>query len=241
MDIKKFKEIIDKSKSTVFLGGAGVSTESGIPDFRSAAGLYSKDNDLGYPPEYLLSHSFFANETDKFYEYYRNNLIYEEAKPNKAHLALAELERRGKLDAIVTQNIDGLHELAGSKNVIEIHGSVYRNYCSSCGKNYDVKKVLGADGVPKCDECGGIVRPDVVLYEEGLDMGLLDRAVSFVKGAETLIVGGTSLNVYPVAGLLEYFKGKNLIIINKTITNFDNRADLVFRDSIGEVLSSLID
>lgn len=240
MDIQKFKEIIDKSKSTVFLGGAGVSTESGIPDFRSAAGLYSKGNDLGYPPEYLLSHSFFANETDKFYEYYRNNLIYEDAKPNKAHIALAELEKRGKLDAIVTQNIDGLHELAGSKNVIEIHGSVFRNYCGSCGKTYDVKKVLEADGVPKCDECGGIVRPDVVLYEEGLDMALLDRAVSFIKNAETLIVGGTSLNVYPVAGLLEYFTGKNLIIINKTITNFDNRADLVFRDSIGEVLSGVV-
>lgn len=240
MDIQKLKQIIDTSKSTVFLGGAGVSTESGIPDFRSAAGLYSKDNDLGYSPEYLLSHSFFANETDKFYNYYRDNLIYEDAKPNKAHMALAELENRGKLDAVVTQNIDGLHELAGSKNVIEIHGSVFRNYCASCGKTYDIKKVLNADGVPKCDACGGIVRPDVVLYEEGLNMTLLDKAINYIQNAETLIVGGTSLNVYPVAGLLEYFKGKNLIIINKTITKYDNRADLVFRDSIGEVLSSVL-
>ena len=240
MDVQKLKEIIDISRSTVFLGGAGVSTESGIPDFRSAAGLYSKDNDLGYPPEYLLSHSFFANETEKFYDYYKDNLIYKDAKPNKAHLALVELEKRGKLDAIVTQNIDGLHQLAGSKNVIEIHGSVFRNYCTSCGKTYDVKKVTEASGIPKCDDCGGLVRPDVVLYEEGLDMSLLERAVNYIKEAEILIVGGTSLNVYPVAGLLQYFTGKNLIIINKTITDYDERADLVFRDSIGDVLSGVL-
>lgn len=240
MDIQKLKEIIDTSKSTIFLGGAGVSTESGIPDFRSAAGLYSQDNDLGYPPEYLLSHSFFIKETDKFYNYYRNNLIYEDAKPNKAHIALAELEKRGKLDAVVTQNIDGLHELAGSKNVIQIHGSVFRNYCMDCNKTYGIEKITQSVGIPKCDECGGLVRPDVVLYEEGLDMSLLEKAVNYVKGAETLIVGGTSLNVYPVAGLLEYFSGKNLVIINKTITNYDNRADLVFRDSIGDVLTSVL-
>ena len=240
MDIQKLKQMIENSKSTVFLGGAGVSTESGIPDFRSAAGLYSKDNDLGYAPEYLLSHSFFANETEKFFDYYRNNLIYKDAKPNKAHIALAELEKRGKLDAVVTQNIDGLHELAGSKNVIEIHGSVFRNYCVSCGKKYDVKKVIDAKGIPICDACGGVVRPDVVLYEEGLNMSLLDNAINYIQNAETLIVGGTSLNVYPVAGLLEYFRGKNLVIINKTITSYDNRADLVFRDSIGDVLSSIL-
>ncbi|NMA49942.1 MAG: NAD-dependent protein deacylase [Tissierellia bacterium] len=240
MDIQKLKQMIETSKSTVFLGGAGVSTESGIPDFRSAAGLYSKDNDLGYAPEYLLSHSFFANETEKFFDYYRNNLIYKDAKPNKAHIALAELEKRGKLDAVVTQNIDGLHELAGSKNVIEIHGSVFRNYCVSCGKKYDVKKVIDAKGIPTCDACGGVVRPDVVLYEEGLNMSLLDNAINYIQNAETLIVGGTSLNVYPVAGLLEYFRGKNLVIINKTITSYDNRADLVFRDSIGDVLSSIL-
>ncbi len=240
MDIQKLKQMIENSKSTVFLGGAGVSTESGIPDFRSAAGLYSKDNDLGYAPEYLLSHSFFANETEKFFDYYRNNLIYKDAKPNKAHIALAELEKRGKLDAVVTQNIDGLHELAGSKNVIEIHGSVFRNYCVSCGKKYDVKKVIDAKGIPTCDACGGVVRPDVVLYEEGLNMSLLDNAINYIQNAETLIVGGTSLNVYPVAGLLEYFRGKNLVIINKTITSYDNRADLVFRDSIGDVLSSIL-
>ena len=240
MDIQKLKQMIETSKSTVFLGGAGVSTESGIPDFRSAAGLYSKDNDLGYAPEYLLSHSFFANETEKFFDYYRNNLIYKDAKPNKAHIALAELEKRGKLDAVVTQNIDGLHELAGSKNVIEIHGSVFRNYCVSCGKKYDVKKVIDAKGIPTCDACGGVVRPDVVLYEEGLNMSLLDNAINYIQNAETLIVGGTSLNVYPVAGLLEYFRGKNLVIINKTITSYDNRADLVFRDSIGDVLSSML-
>ena len=232
--------MIETSKSTVFLGGAGVSTESGIPDFRSAAGLYSKDNDLGYAPEYLLSHSFFANETEKFFDYYRNNLIYQDAKPNKAHIALAELEKRGKLDAVVTQNIDGLHELAGSKNVIEIHGSVFRNYCVSCEKKYDVKKVIDAKGIPTCDACGGVVRPDVVLYEEGLNMSLLDNAINYIQNAKTLIVGGTSLNVYPVAGLLEYFRGKNLVIINKTITSYDNRADLVFRDSIGDVLSSIL-
>ena len=240
MDIQKLKQMIETSKSTVFLGGAGVSTESGIPDFRSAAGLYSKDNDLGYAPEYLLSHSFFANETEKFFDYYRNNLIYKDAKPNKAHIALAELEKRGKLDAVVTQNIDGLHELAGSKNVIEIHGSVFKNYCVSCGKKYDVKKVIDAKGIPTCDACGGVVRPDVVLYEEGLNMSLLDNAINYIQNAETLIVGGTSLNVYPVAGLLEYFRGKNLVIINKTITSYDNRADLVFRDSIGDVLSSML-
>ena len=240
MDIQKLKQMIENSKSTVFLGGAGVSTESGIPDFRSAAGLYSKDNDLGYAPEYLLSHSFFANETEKFFDYYRNNLIYKDAKPNKAHIALAELEKRGKLDAVVTQNIDGLHELAGSKNVIEIHGSVFRNYCVSCGKKYDVKKVIDAKGIPTCDACGGVVRPDVVLYEEGLNMSLLDNAINYIQNAKTLIVGGTSLNVYPVAGLLEYFRGKNLVIINKTITSYDNRADLVFRDSIGDVLSSIL-
>ncbi len=240
MDIQKLKKIIETSKSTVFLGGAGVSTESGIPDFRSAAGLYSKDNDLGYAPEYLLSHSFFANETEKFFDYYRNNLIYADAKPNKAHIALAELEKRGKLDAVVTQNIDGLHELAGSKNVIEIHGSVFKNYCVSCGEKYDLKKVIETKGIPTCDACGGVVRPDVVLYEEGLNMSLLDNAINYIQNSETMIVGGTSLNVYPVAGLLEYFRGKNLVIINKTITSYDNRADLVFRDSIGEVLSSIL-
>lgn len=240
MDIQKLKKIIETSKSTVFLGGAGVSTESGIPDFRSAAGLYSKDSDLGYAPEYLLSHSFFANETEKFFDYYRNNLIYADAKPNKAHIALAELEKRGKLDAVVTQNIDGLHELAGSKNVIEIHGSVFKNYCVSCGEKYDLKKVIETKGIPTCDACGGVVRPDVVLYEEGLNMSLLDNAINYIQNSETMIVGGTSLNVYPVAGLLEYFRGKNLVIINKTLTSYDNRADLVFRDSIGEVLSSIL-
>ena len=240
MEIQRLKSIMDTSKSTVFLGGAGVSTESGIPDFRSAAGLYSKDNDMGYPPEYLLSHSFFANETEKFFDYYRKNLIYPDAKPNKAHIALAELEKRGKLDAVITQNIDGLHALAGSKNVIEIHGSVYRNYCMSCNKIYGLEKVTLSDSIPRCDSCGGVVRPDVVLYEEGLNMPLLDSAINYIQNAETLIVGGTSLNVYPVAGLLEYFRGKNLVIINKTITSYDNRADLVFRDSIGEVLSSVL-
>lgn len=230
------QEIIDNSDNIVFFGGAGVSTESGIPDFRSVDGLYNQKYD--YPPEEILSRTFFMNKTEEFYKFYRDKLIIKGVKPNKAHIALAELEKKGKLKAVITQNIDGLHQLAGSKTVIELHGSTLRNYCMDCGKSYDIDYIDNADGVPRCT-CGGIIKPDVVLYEEMLDDNAIRSAVSYISKADVLIIGGTSLNVYPAAGFINYFNGSHLVIINKASTPADRNADLVINEPIGEVLGSL--
>lgn len=229
------QEIIDDSKRIVFFGGAGVSTESGIPDFRSVDGLYNQK--YKYPPEMIISHSFFERNPEEFYRFYRDRMIFPDAKPNSAHIKLAEWEKRGILSAVVTQNIDGLHQLAGSKNVIELHGSVHRNYCTKCGKFYPLSAVTESDGVPRC-ECGGTIKPDVVLYEESLKSEDIENAVSEIASADTLIIGGTSLVVYPAAGLVRYFNGKHLVVINKSEINAGN-AELVINDSIGKVLGSV--
>lgn len=211
-ELEEFRKIINNSKRAVFFGGAGVSTESGIPDFRSQDGLYNQK--YAYPPEYILSATFFHNHTAEFFDFYREKMIFPSAKPNAAHFKLAQWEREGKLAAVVTQNIDGLHQAAGSKNVFELHGSVWRNYCTRCGKSYSAEFILGSKGVPRC-ECGGVVKPDVVLYEEQLDGRTLSEAIKYIQAADTLIIGGTSLNVYPAAGLIDYFGGDNLIVVNK--------------------------
>lgn len=230
------QEIIDGSDNIVFFGGAGVSTESGIPDFRSVDGLYNQKYD--YPPETILSHTFFMDKPEEFYKFYRDKLIVKDVQPNKAHIALARLEEKGKLKAVITQNIDGLHQMAGSKNVLELHGSTLRNYCMDCGKFYGVDYIEKSTGVPHC-ECGGIVKPDVVLYEEMLDDDTISKSVKFISEAEVLIIGGTSLNVYPAAGFINYFRGKHLVIINKASTPADKQADLVINEPIGEVLGNL--
>ena len=230
--IAELKEIISKSDNIVFFGGAGVSTESGIPDFRSVDGLYSKK--YKYTPEMMVSHSFFRSNTEEFFDFYKNKMIFLNAKPNSAHKKLAELEKEGKVKAVITQNIDGLHQAAGSKNVLELHGSVHRNYCMKCRKFYDVNFIVNSKGIPKC-QCGGIVKPDVVLYEESLNTDVIEKAVNFIERADVLIVGGTSLVVYPAAGLINYFKGSKLVLINKSSTPMDRRADLVINDSIGKV------
>ena len=236
----RVKEIIDKSKKVVFFGGAGVSTESNIPDFRSESGLYQAMNDYGHSPETMLSRSFFDRHTETFFDYYKKNLIYQDAKPNKAHLALAKLEKEGKLTGIVTQNIDGLHQKAGNKLVFELHGSTLRNNCMECGKFYDLDFIMDEanceNGIPKCPVCGGIIKPDVVLYEEALDDTVIRGAIDAIAEADTMIVGGTSLVVYPAAGLIHYFRGKDLILINKSSTQADKEATLVIHDSIGKVL-----
>ena len=234
--VPQLEELIRDSSNIVFFGGAGVSTESGIPDFRSVDGLYHQKFD--YPPEVMLSHSFFLRHTEEFYRFYREKLIVHGAKPNAAHLRLAALEREGKLKAVVTQNIDGLHQAAGSHRVYELHGSTLRNYCMKCGKFYDVDFIDKSEGVPRCTECGGIVKPDVVLYEEGLDPDTLEGAVRAIQGADLLIVGGTSLAVYPAAGLLQYFRGRNLVVINKQPTPADHMASLVLNMPIGRALSA---
>lgn len=234
--MNSLQEIIDDSEKIVFFGGAGVSTESGIPDFRSVDGLYNQKYD--YPPETIISHSFFARYPEEFYRFYRDKMIFPDAKPNDAHKKLAELEKCGKLSAVVTQNIDGLHQMAGSKNVIELHGSVHRNYCTKCGKFYPLSAITESAGVPKCS-CGGTIKPDVVLYEESLKTEDIERAVSEISAADTLIIGGTSLVVYPAAGLVRYFKGKHLAVINKSEINANN-AELVINDSIGKVMSKII-
>ncbi|MDO4543705.1 MAG: NAD-dependent protein deacylase [Clostridia bacterium] len=231
----ELKKLIDNAKRVVFLGGAGVSTESGIPDFRSETGIYAAQNRYGAPPEVLLSHDFFWKHTEKFYKYYRECLIFPTAKPNAAHHALAELERQGKLSAVVTQNIDGLHQAAGSKKVLELHGSIHRNYCTRCNKFYPLETVMNAKGVPKCS-CGGIIKPDVVLYGEGLDSATLSEAINQIRRADLLIIGGTSLVVHPAAGLMDFFGGENLVIINLTPTARDVYATLCIRDRVGEVL-----
>ena len=238
--IEELKRIIDESNNIVFFGGAGVSTESGIPDFRSANGLYNQDLGRTVSPEEMISHTFYVNHPEQFFEFYRDKLIYEDAEPNACHKALAELERQGKVKAIVTQNIDGLHQKAGSKVVWELHGSTLRNYCEDCGAYYDLSKVTGTDGVPTCDKCGGRVKPDVVLYEEGLDSDVIDGAVRAISEADTLIVGGTTLIVYPAAGLIHYFKGKHIVLINMSATSADSSADLVIREPIGEVFAELM-
>ncbi|MBR4628335.1 MAG: NAD-dependent protein deacylase [Ruminococcus sp.] len=234
--IQQLREIVNRSHSIVFFGGAGVSTESGIPDFRSVDGLYSQQWD--YPPETILSHSFFMDKTEEFYRFYRAKMICTSAKPNAAHKKLAELEEKGRLAAIVTQNIDGLHQAAGSKRVYELHGSVLRNHCMKCRKFFGLEAITGSEGIPRC-ECGGIIKPDVVLYEEGLDDEVVSGAVSAISNADTLIIGGTSLNVYPAAGLIRYFRGSSLVIVNMAPTQMDSNADLLICDRIGEVFSQL--
>ena len=236
--VKKLQEIIDESQRIVFFGGAGVSTESGIPDFRSVDGLYHQK--FKYPPEVMLSHTFFMQNTWDFFDFYKNRVIPADPKPNAAHLKLAELEKAGTLIGVVTQNIDGLHQAAGSEKVYELHGSVLRNYCMNCGKFFDYKYILNASGIPECDVCGGTVKPDVVLYEEGLDNDTVVGAVNAISAADTMIVAGTSLVVYPAAGLLQYFRGKWLILINRDPTPADASANLVIHDKVGEVLSQII-
>ena len=236
--VKKLQEIIDESQRIVFFGGAGVSTESGIPDFRSVDGLYHQK--FKYPPEVMLSHTFFMQNTWDFFDFYKNRVIPADPKPNAAHLKLAELEKAGKLIGVVTQNIDGLNQAAGSEKVYELHGSVLRNYCMNCGKFFDYKYILNASGIPECDVCGGTVKPDVVLYEEGLDNDTVVGAVNAISAADTMIVAGTSLVVYPAAGLLQYFRGKWLILINRDPTPADASANLVIHDKVGEVLSQII-
>ena len=240
MCYKSLETIVRNSTNIVFFGGAGVSTESSIPDFRSAKGLYNIKNHLKFSPEVILSHSFFINHTEEFFKFYKTNMIFTEALPNAAHIALSKLENKNKLKAIITQNIDGLHQMAGSKNIYELHGSIHRNYCMECNKSFSLKYILASNSiVPICDNCGGIVKPDVVLYEENLDMSILENSIKTISNADTLIVGGTSLVVYPAANLIKYFNGKNLILINKSPTQYDNQADLVINDSIGKVLSTV--
>ncbi|WP_294156065.1 NAD-dependent protein deacylase [uncultured Clostridium sp.] len=238
--IDKLIQILKDSNNIVFFGGAGVSTESNIPDFRSSNGLWNEKLQINLTPEQLVSHTMFMRYPEEFFEFYRDKLIYPEAKPNAAHIALAKLEKMGKLKAIITQNIDGLHQAAGSKNVFELHGSVLRNYCMKCGAFYDEKFILKSKGIPTCPKCDGRVKPDVVLYEEGLDNDVITGAVRAISQADTLIIGGTSLVVYPAAGLIDYFKGKNLILINKSSTSADNKADLVIHAAIGKVLREAV-
>lgn len=231
------QEIINDSESIVFFGGAGVSTESGIPDFRSTDGLYNQKYD--FPPETILSHRYFMTHTADFYKFYRDKMLYLDAKPNKAHTALAHLEASGKLKAVITQNIDNLHQMAGSKTVYELHGSVYRNYCMDCKKAYGIEKILNSTGVPTC-ECGGIIKPDVVLYEENLNEDVINGAINAISNCDTLIIAGTSLTVYPAAGFVGYFKGRHLVLINRDKTSYDKYAELVIREKVGEVLGEIV-
>lgn len=237
-ETERFLQMVKESDNSVFFGGAGVSTESGIPDFRSVDGLYHQQYD--YPPETILSNSFYRKKTEEFYKFYRKKMLCLDAAPNMAHHKLAELEAAGKLKAVVTQNIDGLHQAAGSKRVLELHGSVHRNYCCSCGKLFDARYILESEGVPTCDVCGGQIKPDVVLYEEGLDNKTMEDAVYYISHADMLIIGGTSLAVYPAAGLIDYYRGNKLVLINKTTTPMDSRADVLIQGSIGEVLGQII-
>lgn len=239
------KKWIDESSYIVFFGGAGVSTESNIPDFRSTDGLYNQK--YKYPPETILSHSFFMKNTKEFYDFYRDKMIYRDAKPNKAHYALAKLEEQGKLKAVITQNIDGLHQAAGSKAVYELHGTIMQNYCMRCGREYPLDAITGSSGIPRCNVkdvtggvCNGIIKPKVVLYEEGLDDNIVSGAINHIRHADLLIIGGTSLTVYPAAGLIRYFAGKHIVLINKSATSSDGMADLIIRDPIGETLGAVL-
>ena len=227
------KQWLSESENIVFFGGAGVSTESKIPDFRSTDGLYNQQ--YAYPPETILSHTFYMRRPEEFYRFYRNKMLFPDAEPNRAHKALAKLEQEGRLRAVITQNIDGLHQKAGSREVLELHGSVLRNYCTKCGKFYGLEAVLESEGVPRCT-CGGVIKPDVVLYEEGLDQHTLQKAVYYISNADVVIIGGPSLTVYPAAGLIDYYGGKKLVLINKSVTPMDSRADLVISGPIGEIL-----
>lgn len=234
--IEKLKEIVRDSNNIVFFGGAGVSTESGIPDFRSVNGLYNQQ--WNYPPETILSHSFFTRDPEEYYRFHRAKLVVEGVKPNRAHLRLASLEREGKLRAVITQNIDGLHQAAGSKKVLELHGSILRAYCSKCRRPYPADVINYGTGVPRCS-CGGVIRPDIVLYEEGLDEDILSQSISYIRNADVLIVGGTSLNVYPAAGLINYYRGNKLVLVNLSETPYDSYADLVIHEKIGEVFDQI--
>lgn len=234
--IEKLKEIVRDSNNIVFFGGAGVSTESGIPDFRSVDGLYNQQ--WNYPPETILSHSFFTRDPEEYYRFHRAKLVVEDVKPNRAHLRLASLEREGKLRAVITQNIDGLHQAAGSKKVLELHGSILRAYCSKCRRPYPADVINYGTGVPRCS-CGGVIRPDIVLYEEGLDEDILSQSISYIRNADVLIVGGTSLNVYPAAGLINYYRGNKLVLVNLSETPYDSYADLVIHEKIGEVFDQI--
>ncbi len=233
---EELQRMIDECNNIVFFGGAGVSTESNIPDFRSADGLYQEK--YAYPPEQVVSHTFFMRKTEMFYQFYKDKMMFLEAKPNKAHLKLAEMEAKGKLKAVITQNIDGLHQMAGSKKVLELHGSIHRNYCQRCGQFYDAAYVKAAEEIPKCT-CGGIIKPDVVLYEEGLDQQIIRKSIRAISEADMLIIGGTSLVVYPAAGFIDYFRGKYLVLINKSATSRDAQADLCIQEPIGEVLDNV--
>ena len=234
--ITKLQNIIDESKRIVFFGGAGVSTESGIPDFRSVDGLYNQKYDV--PPEVILSHTYFMNHTEKFYDFYRDKMLALWAKPNETHLKLAELESSGKLSSVITQNIDGLHQAAGSKNVLELHGSVHRNYCMKCGRPYSAEFILNSKGIPTC-ECGGVIKPDVVLYEEPLDNEVFSAAMDEIRRADTLIISGTSLTVYPAAGMINYYSGHNLVLINRDPTPADSYADVVIHGKAGEIFGKI--
>ena len=235
-EMERLRKIVDESDNIVFFGGAGVSTESGIPDFRSTDGLYHQQYD--YPPETILSHTFFMKKPEEFFRFYRDKMLALDAKPNPAHYKLAEWERQGKLKAVITQNIDGLHQAAGSTKVLELHGSVLRNYCMKCGRFYEARFVQEQEGIPRCS-CGGMIKPDVVLYEESLNMQIMQEAVDYIRQADVLIVGGTSLVVYPAAGLIDYYRGNKLVLINRTPTGRDGVADLVVSGSIGEIFSAL--
>lgn len=235
-EVKKLQEMIDDSSNIVFFGGAGVSTESNIPDFRSSDGLYQQE--YRYSPEQIVSHSFFVQNTEGFYEFYKEKMMFLDAEPNPAHLKLAELEEAGKLSAVITQNIDGLHQAAGSRNVLELHGSIHRNYCQKCGKFYDAAYVKNSEGIPVC-ECGGRIKPDVVLYEEGLDSHVIQESIQAISRADTLIIGGTSLIVYPAAGFIDYFRGKHLVVINKSATAREVGAELTIAAPIGEILGQI--
>ena len=237
---KLLKKWIEESDNIVFFGGAGVSTESGIPDFRSEGGIFQAINEYGVRPEVILSHTFFVQNPEVFFKYYKKTLLYPDAKPNDCHKALAKLEEMGKLKAVITQNIDDLHQRAGSKNVLELHGTLYKNYCVKCGKTFDLDYVTADEGITRCDACGGIVRPDVVLYEEGLDGDTMYQSVDYISKADLLIVGGTSLNVYPAAGLLNYYRGNKLVLVNKSTTPYDNKAALVIAENIGEVFKKVV-
>ena len=235
-EMERLRKIVDESDNIVFFGGAGVSTQSGIPDFRSTDGLYHQQYD--YPPETILSHTFFVRKPEEFFRFYRDKMLALDAKPNAAHEKLAQWEREGKLKAVITQNIDGLHQAAGSRKVLELHGSVLRNYCMKCGRFYDARFVQSQEGIPRCD-CGGVIKPDVVLYEESLNMETMQEAAACIRQADVLIVGGTSLVVYPAAGLIDYYRGNKLVLINRTPTGRDDMADLVVSGSIGEIFSAL--
>ena len=240
MDIDKLKKIINESNNIVFFGGAGVSTASGIPDFRSANGLYSENTKTRYSPEQILSHTFFMRHSKEFFEFYKSKMIYREAMPNDAHIALAKLEEAGKLKAVITQNIDGLHQMAGSKNVLELHGSVHKNRCMKCNKFFDLDYIVNSENTPLCDVCGGIVKPEVVLYEESLDDSVMKASIDFISKADVFIIGGTSLSVYPASGLVSFYKGNKLVLINKTQTPCDNKVDLAIYGNIADVLNEAV-